>query len=1281
MYPQRAQTIEYRNPDELPVLYAVPAPRYPGLINIVNIPPSPPFPAQAGGDRQYLTVASDGSVIGVQHTMGHIDQDRSRRCGSCTSDYDNLLRPNHLPQYNHTCNLYPPLPPPPVLPSLKDLYPNGTDSSLMSFATRPNSEIFSRCPPVRASELNTSMQHSINKATTNRLDLGIPPTLPPFARNNSSTHACSHQTTRAPTAITTPSQYYSSTHQQWSWKRTSNHIISQRVGSTEHMDVQSPLFDPTNTRIPMSPEPRAVPIVSVKRPLYKPDARQQIAAMLNARRESQERDAFNLYQPCKKQPVNERIDAAMRGSTNMLETSDVTLTTRQISLPNKRAKRSRKSRPFRIQVVAPIHTSEPLDLTESPTKTKNQTDKPFEHSIERVIIAENLKVTNTDAPLNLSETPAKRHREELSKLKENFVDAPIDILKREFTKNLTSPVIMEQEFPPNIHRMTPIETTEALDLSTNKCKKNDKLNGSDLSPPSLEKITPSNNEVALDLSLNRSVHKINTANKTLVSVSNSSDSNASKEIDHGFQLGLPRIERVFTLNAEAVKMSLLESGNKSLSISLSDLNVNSISNTTSITGTTILDSSSSPVPEQKDLPDIPVSRKASGEEDTLKSDTISRHSSSLPPNKPVKQRNGVDEITTSASDASSPTEVHSEAAEPSTAVMQSNKCHLNKESPALTEYQYCKTILTPASDSNLSTEVDAKSSTKVNEKPDADKDGVATADSNANDSNLSTEVTAKSTTKDNETPDAYKDGVATAASDANDTKVSMEVNAESTTKHNETPDAGKDGVPSAASNANDANVSTNVDAESTTKENETPDADKDGVATAASDANETKVSMEVNSESTTTDNEKSDADKDGVATAASDANDSKVSTEIDTESTTNDNEKLHAQKSGLACTKPSTDDSIPKCDISVPESDIVTDVASLITSPLAEKISSKQTHQVEAKDKEDNKSNISSRPKRACKSLSFKNREGICRHGCIGCNSVMKRFVSKPTKKPSKRKTTSDENCNGSSKVFVSNEVNNLSVAKLNGCKLLSYPKPQTQPMDLSKPSKKIPNDFSIKQGKLVTSKPKRNLLLIKMKTGKPKKIKHLLGLQESKSKKVKHMLNMDDDKSRKIKSLIKLENGKPKKIGHVIKMKTDKPKKIKNFVKVENKNSVESENVLSLPSTEAVKSVVLGGKAPILRLQKLTQRDVVDLSGSTKHSKSSHPIVSSSSECAKIQNEKEDNDESQDIEVERIVNGQKIEMDDESESSEAGVDSQTPEEPLSNFEQDLLQLTTGFDD
>ena len=28
MYPSRGQTIEYRNPDELPVLYAVPAPRY-----------------------------------------------------------------------------------------------------------------------------------------------------------------------------------------------------------------------------------------------------------------------------------------------------------------------------------------------------------------------------------------------------------------------------------------------------------------------------------------------------------------------------------------------------------------------------------------------------------------------------------------------------------------------------------------------------------------------------------------------------------------------------------------------------------------------------------------------------------------------------------------------------------------------------------------------------------------------------------------------------------------------------------------------------------------------------------------------------------------------------------------------------------------------------------------------------------------------------------------------------------------------------------------------------
>ena len=397
----------------------------------------------------------------------------------------------------------------------------------------------------------------------------------------------------------------------------------------------------------------------------------------------------------------------------------------------------------------------------------------------------------------------------------------------------------------------------------------------------------------------------------------------------------------------------------------------------------------------------------------------------------------------------------------------------------------------------------------------------------------------------------------------------------------------------------------------------------------------------------------------------------------------NDTRKLDTHESDCTNDKQIVDNSESIRDIPREKTELA--VKGVPTVSNVESATSKESLQSkgDGKDSKASVTSISSRPQRACKSTSFINREGACRHGCIGCNSVLKRFVAKSSKKPSKRKASVDEDSKSPSKVCLTNGGSKTDVEKLNESQVLSHPEPQTEPMDLSKPSKKISSDANIKPSKPIFLKPKKNILLVKMKTATPKKIKHLLQMEERKSKKTKHV---DDLKSKKVKSLLKLDH-KPKNIRHIMKMKTGKPKKIKslikveNLVKMENKKPKKMESVVCLPNTNSIKSVVLGGKSPIIRLQKLTQRDVLDLSSMNRQKPDLKTNSVSISPLKCVEMAKEEEVESDGIEVERIVNGQKIEPSSSKLLTDTEVNGSTTEEPMPNFERDLLQLTTGFDD
>ena len=117
------------------------------------------------------------------------------------------------------------------------------------------------------------------------------------------------------------------------------------------------------------------------------------------------------------------------------------------------------------------------------------------------------------------------------------------------------------------------------------------------------------------------------------------------------------------------------------------------------------------------------------------------------------------------------------------------------------------------------------------------------------------------------------------------------------------------------------------------------------------------------------------------------------------------------------------------------------------------------------------------------------------------------------------------------------------------------------------------------------------------------------------------------------------------------------------------------------------MKSVVLDGKAPILRLQKLSERDVLDLSGSgdqnpdklcvnlkgQNSSKTSISRFSASAINSGVKNETKTHDEDLTLEV---ANGEVEETIVKNVSSSSVAVSAIPD-----IEHDLLQLTSGFDD
>ena len=1165
------------------------------MISIVNIPPAPPRHRedQNSQNSKFLTVAPDGSVIGVQHTIGYIDQERARHCGTCINNYDGLLQPDRLPQVNtHTCNVYPPIPK--GLTNLDSLFPELVDVSTTPTllpiinqsitSTTPNSEIFRSCPPT--GKPLPPVQH-FNRP----IDRWRPNIPPPTSFNNSSTaHAPSIVSTHAPSNPTAVSTYeYFSTHRrQWNWK-SSDEIIT---GGREHLSTRSSLVDSRSSRLISIPEKRSVQIL--QRSAHRADARQKIAAMLNARREIHDKGPIISHHGSIFDRLSQgRLDSLDKDAPNgndvivskQFQTCEINTPARQINLPNKKVRRSRKSRPFRIQVVAPIHTAEPLDLSESPIKKQKELSK---EGID-MSVSSNEKAKISDGASDLT-------------------SSHVDNAKTTFSKKISSPMIIEPEFPPNIQRMTPVDKEEALDLSKHGCKKlysshvTNSSSDQSLSPPCLEKIiTECNAPIALDLSkTNRSQSTdFPTDCKTTTSFPFNSSMHAGKPTDDcvkysndSFQL--PKIERVFTLNTDAVKE--LQSTGKIYQIDLNDARSKSHF----------------------------LTKKTSNEMEKRKTTEPDNNPT---PNGDLKQVLG-SKIKVSSLLSAQPDPIP----KPNGDLMQDSLlilAHPNNEKPT---------------DLSNVTKTQTVNETKM------------------------PKVTAMDLSKPSQSSVQDK------------------------TSHNAPHDLSSKLKPKQGKQQEEIKINQGHVDRKSGSDTETLERKPLTTATKMETTLETECSVLMKTQSQT--NSETDCSSpiktraETTLVAESRCNGEVIVSTSD--KTDEANDKLVPQKKSPSQTAPeksTRDQSLPVNTLQSQPGDLISVPPQVGTLTLGDSATPGQSKQddltsVHPQSENDDRSitdksitnkpitNISvinksitsntGRPRRTCRIASSRN--GGCRHGCIGCNFVFKRLVPKSPKesikrmvpkpkKSIKRKLKHSDSFSGAFKVFIKESDSKSNGLKAKQALKITRSLNDCQPIDLSKTSQ------NAMRNKASHNAPQDLSCKLKQKTCQPHDL----------SCKPRHKNGKQIGKSKKAKKLAKIKD------------------------------------ILSLSSNESVKSIVLDGKAPILRLQKLSERDVLDLSGSS-HQKADKLCVSLNSQNSSetsiprfsanatqrvgsakgpqsvreqcVKNETKAHDEDVTLQVTNgDVNEAVVKRVDDISSSKVDVS------VIPDIEHDLMQLTSGFDE
>ena len=506
-------------------------------------------------NEDYLTLAADGTVIGVQHAVGFIDHQQAQYCRGCTRDFDrDHLIKCHIPHYHAESNSYltPPAASTVTTPSLRRRRDNNrtgtlsisssSSSSSNSSSSNSSSKALEKSIVPYSHHPRPAVPHKIHELSrVNERRSPMPPAIQDYASNPwkvarpqpvsfPSTDSLSlvHGNPRSlnPTGMSSSDEFISN---QLNWLTRLNPYTTRRVeNSTEHAPIMSSFYDSSrSTLLPLIPEKRSVHIVSGEQISFRQDARPHIAAMIRARREAS--STTMQHQRCEIRPaVHPQAPTQSIGTVGKRATATKS---RQINLPTKKVKRSRKSRPSRIQVVAPIHTSEPLDLSDS--------------SLGNILKAQALTAdADKTKEIDLSESSVS-----------------VEHLKS-FNKEVTSPGVMEAEFPPNIQRMSPIDTEKALDLSkrgsqkvTDICKVKANSNQSSLSPPCLEKIPDHKNVTPLDLSTThyrkQLIHAYNATRDTSATHKNTSEITHTNSHD----TVLPKIGRVFTLNPQAVNQS------------------------------------------------------------------------------------------------------------------------------------------------------------------------------------------------------------------------------------------------------------------------------------------------------------------------------------------------------------------------------------------------------------------------------------------------------------------------------------------------------------------------------------------------------------------------------------------------------------------------------------------------------------------------------------------------------------------------------------------------------
>ena len=1162
------------------------------MISIVNIPPAPPHHRddQSSQNSKFLTLAPDGSVIGVQHTIGYIDQERARHCATCINNYDGLLQPDRLPQVNtHTCNVYPPIPK--GLTNLDSLFPELVDATTTPTllpiinqsitTTTPNSEIFRSCPPT--GKPLPPVQH-FNRP----IDRWRPNIPPPTSFHNSSTaHARSIVSTHAPSNPTAVSTYeYFSTHQrQWNWK-SSDEIIT---GGREHLSTRSSLVDCRNSRLISVPEKRSVQIL--QRSSYRPDARRKIAALLNARRAVNDKGPIISHRGSILDRLSQgRLDSVDKDASNgndiiasngkdgiakQFQTCEINTPARQINLPNKKVRRSRKSRPFRIQVVAPIHTAEPLDLSESPIKKQKELSKE-------------------DIDMSVS----SNERAKISDGANDLTSSHVDNAKTTFSRKISSPMIIEPEFPPNIQRMTPVDKEEALDLSKHGCKKlmsshvTNSSSDQSLSPPCLEKITCS--AIALDLSKTNRGQSTDFPSdfKTMTSFPFNSSMHAGKPTSDRVKKSndsfkLPKIERVFTLNTEAVKE--LKTTGKIYQIDLNDARSKS----------DFLTKSTNNEMEKRKATEPDNNPTPNGDLEQLQSSMFKESSLLSAQPDPIPK--------------------------PNSDLMQSSSLSLarpNNEKPIyLSTVTKTRTVtkaqkitamdLSKPSQNSLQDKTSHNTphdlSCKLKQKQEKQQEEIKTY------------LGQNYKKSDSDTENRGKGPLSTA------TKVETTLEAECSAPVKTQPQTTSEtdcSVPlvtkSQAIPVSESHCNGEVFVSTCKKTDETND--KKSPSQTEPEKSTSDQPRQVDTLQSQSDDSTSVPPQVGTLALGDSA--------ISGQSEPDDLTSVHPQSENDD--KSITDKSItnkPITNISVTNKSITSNTG---------------------------------RPRRTCRIVSSRN--SGCRHGCLGCNFVFKRLVPKSPKesikrmvpkpkKSIKRKLKHSDSFSGAFKVFIKE-----SDRKSNGLKAkqplkITRPLNDYQPIDLSKTSQNALQD------KPFHNAPQDLKCKLKQNTYQPQDL----------SCKSKH------------------KNGK-----HI-----SKAKKMKKLAKIE--------DILSLSSSKSVKSIVLDGKAPILRLQKLSERDVLDLSGSS-HQKANKLCASLKSQnsretsisrlsasatqsvcsasvpqivgeqCVKNETKRHDGDVTL-----QVTNG---EINETVVKSVGNIsNSKVDVSAIPDFEHDLLQLTSGFDD